>query len=216
MFNDGTKPSLLPKLIFLLRSNLHYHLSFKKRFSYIKVKPIVMGIWNISVYGPNIELCGMVKMFAANGNPIFINTIKQNGQEGRIRFGDDVLVMNGVRIGSASKIVIGDHCMLASFCYLMDSDWHDVYDRKNSGGKTAPIILKNNVWIGDSAIVCKGVTIGENSVVGAGAVVTKDVPPNVVVAGNPARVVKKLDPGKIVIRNKTYNDINPVKIEEAV
>ncbi len=58
----------------------------------------------------------------------------------------------------------------------------------------APVRLGNNVWIGDSAIVCKGVTIGDHSVVGAGAVVTRDVPPYTVVAGNPAALVKELDP----------------------
>ena len=66
-------------------------------------------------------------------------------------------------------------------------------------GGSAPIVLERGAWIGDSAIVCKGVRIGENSIVGAGAVVTKDVPPNVIVAGNPARVVKKLDPEKIIL-----------------
>jgi acetyltransferase-like isoleucine patch superfamily enzyme len=60
-------------------------------------------------------------------------------------------------------------------------------------------VLERGAWIGDSAIVCKGVRVGENSIVGAGAVVTKDVPPNVIVAGNPARVVKKLDPKKIIL-----------------
>lgn len=55
-----------------------------------------------------------------------------------------------------------------------------------------PIVIRDNVWIGGGAIVLAGVTVGENSVVGAGAVVTKDVPPNVVVVGNPARVVREL------------------------
>ena len=53
--------------------------------------------------------------------------------------------------------------------------------------------IENNVWVGDSAIICKGVTLGENSVIGAGAVVANSVPPNCIVAGNPARVVKELD-----------------------
>ena len=55
-----------------------------------------------------------------------------------------------------------------------------------------PIVIQDNVWLGGGAIVLAGVTVGENSVVGAGAVVTKDVPPNVVVVGNPARIVKQL------------------------
>ncbi|GIS36486.1 MAG: hypothetical protein Ct9H90mP7_4940 [Candidatus Neomarinimicrobiota bacterium] len=56
-----------------------------------------------------------------------------------------------------------------------------------------PIKLEENVWVGDRAVICKGVTIGKNSIVGAGAIVTKDVPPNVVVPGNPAKIVKELD-----------------------
>ena len=58
--------------------------------------------------------------------------------------------------------------------------------------KTVPVKICDNVWIGMNAIILKGVTIGENSVVAAGAVVTKSVPANVVVAGNPAVVIKKL------------------------
>src|SRR6266550_1183512 len=57
--------------------------------------------------------------------------------------------------------------------------------------KTAPVKIADNVWIGMNATILKGVTIGENSVVAAGSVVTKSVPPNIVVAGNPAVVVKK-------------------------
>jgi acetyltransferase-like isoleucine patch superfamily enzyme len=59
--------------------------------------------------------------------------------------------------------------------------------------RTLPVIISDNVWIGMNAIILKGVTIGENSVVAAGAVVTKSVPANVVVAGNPAVVTKELE-----------------------
>jgi serine acetyltransferase len=64
------------------------------------------------------------------------------------------------------------------------------------------VVLGENVWIGDSAIVCKGVTIGENSVVGAGAVVASDFPANVIVAGNPARIIKELDPERALTRRE--------------
>ena len=61
------------------------------------------------------------------------------------------------------------------------------------------LLLKslNGVWVGDSAIICKGVTIGENSIIGAGSVVAKNIRANVIAAGNPVKVLKKLDPGKV-------------------
>jgi carbonic anhydrase/acetyltransferase-like protein (isoleucine patch superfamily) len=56
--------------------------------------------------------------------------------------------------------------------------------------------IGNNVWIGDSVIVCKGVTIGDNSIIGAGSIVVRDVPPNCIAAGNPAKIVKHLEADK--------------------
>jgi len=72
--------------------------------------------------------------------------------------------------------------MIAHGAYISDADWHGIYDRAEPVGKTKPIKFEDNVWIGDSAIICKGVTIGKNSIIGAGAVVTKNVPENSVFA----------------------------------
>jgi serine acetyltransferase len=100
--------------------------------------------------------------------------------------------------------------MLASGAYITDADWHDIYNRV-AIGKTAPVRIEKNVWIGDSAIVCKGVTIGENSIIGAGSIVVDSVPANTIAAGNPARVVKELDPReKITTRAHFYS--NPAKL----
>jgi len=102
--------------------------------------------------------------------------------------------------------------MLASNAYITDSDWHGIYDRSMTPVKTSKVILKENVWIGDSAIVCKGVTIGKNSIIGAGAVVTCDIPANVIAAGNPAKVIKNLDPDKpMTTRKDRFSDSDKMK-----
>ena len=94
--------------------------------------------------------------------------------------------------------------MLASNAYITDSDWHTVYDRTKRAEEITPVHIGDNVWLGDHATVLKGVTIGENSVVAARAVVTKDVPSNVIVAGNPAKVVKELDPEREIVTRMDY------------
>jgi UDP-3-O-[3-hydroxymyristoyl] glucosamine N-acyltransferase len=97
--------------------------------------------------------------------------------------------------------------MLAAGVYITDADWHDVYDRTQPIGQTASVTLEANVWVGDGAIICKGVRIGENSIIGAGAVVTKDIPANVIAAGNPAKPVKNLDPArKLTARQDMLKD----------
>jgi len=84
--------------------------------------------------------------------------------------------------------------MMASIVYITDSDWHGIYDRLDYIGGSEPVTIGNNVWLGDSSIICKGVAIGDNSIIGAGSVVTSDIPANVIAAGNPAEVIRKLDP----------------------
>jgi len=166
--------------------------------------PYVWGVWNIEVFGPNISIGRNVVMIGAESARTRLTTVKMGGYEGAIEIGYNVLVMAGVRISSASRIAVGDDCMLANYCYLTDADWHGIHDRTQIVGNTAPIVLEKGVWIGDSAIVCKGVRIGENSIVGAGSVVRKNVPSNVVVAGNPARIVRKLDPDRVVTMGALY------------
>lgn len=114
------------------------------------------------------------------------------GGTGKIHIGSYSIINPGVRITSANRIDVGEACMLAINSYLSDADWHDLNHRIYAPGANAPICLQNNVWIGDGALVTKGVTVGENSIVGARAVVTKDVPADSIVAGNPAKVVKQL------------------------
>ena len=97
--------------------------------------------------------------------------------------------------------------MFAAGAYITDADWHDVYDRTEVVGVTRPVILEENVWIGDGAKICKGVTIGKNSVIGAGSVVASDIPENVIAAGNPATVIKPLDPDRaLVMRSQIFKE----------
>jgi len=208
MFNEKDKPSYLKKLRFMIKSDLIYNFSFKKKFASIAAKPMVWGIWNVVVYGPNIHLGKNVTIAAGNGFQTNLTTVSYGGHEGNIRIGDNVMIMNGVRISSANEIIIGDDCLIANFCYIMDADWHDINDRTLSPGKNMPVVLEKGVWLGDSSIICKGVRIGENSIVGAGSVVRNDIPPNVVVIGNPAKIVKRLDPDKIVTRGTLYGKQN--------
>ncbi|WP_293208094.1 acyltransferase [Parvibaculum sp.] len=104
-----------------------------------------------------------------------------------------MLISPGTHIVSSERITIGSNTMMASGCYISDSDWHDTYDRTAELEKHRPIHIGENVWLGVRVIIGKGVKIGENSIIGAGAVVMTDIPANCIAAGNPARVVRELD-----------------------
>lgn len=116
-------------------------------------------------------------------------------RDATIRIGSNVR-LNGVGLMAKRAITIGDNGILGS-TLLVDTDFHSVErDRATNPHApvaSAPIVIDDNVWLAGQTVVLKGVTIGANSVVGFRAVVTRDVPPNVVVAGNPARVVRRLD-----------------------
>ncbi|WP_237444591.1 acyltransferase [Sinobacterium norvegicum] len=153
----------------------------------------IMKPWYVDINGPNITIGKCVTIVAEKYSPVKIGVWGRQPDSGKISIGDYVLLSPGVRLSASDEIIIGNNVMMANGVYLSDSDWHGVYDRTERDEKVTPIILHDNVWLGDSSIVLKGVTIGENSIVGANAVVSKDVPANVVVAGNPAKVVKHLD-----------------------
>jgi acetyltransferase-like isoleucine patch superfamily enzyme len=124
---------------------------------------------------------------------------------GRIEIGNYTLINPGARVTSAERITIGEGCMLAMHTSINDADWHDVQHRIFAPGSTAPVVLESNVWLGEGARVLKGVTIGENTVVGAGSVVSRSLPANVIAAGNPARVIKPLPEGEVSSRTNLFN-----------
>lgn len=112
------------------------------------------------------------------------------GPGAELHIGDDVFLNFGCSIQASASITIGDRSMIGDRATLMDTAYHEV--APGEGIVRAPIVLGKAVWIAHGATVLPGVTIGEGSVVAAGAVVSKDVPPGVVVAGVPARVVREI------------------------
>lgn len=94
-----------------------------------------------------------------------------------------------VKIRCKKSIKIGERAAIAHDVTIMDSDAHSIVE--NGFEMTKPIVIGDDVWIGSRAMILKGVTIGNGAVVAAGAIVTKDVPANVLVAGIPARIVKR-------------------------
>ena len=160
----------------------------------------------LKLFGSHISVDDFPTIIGARDANVQLTSWNIGDWKGELKIGKYCLITPGVRIMAAESIEIGDACMFAHGAYISDADWHGIYDRSEPVGKTKPIILKDNVWIGDSAIVCKGVTIGENSIIGAGAVVTKNIPANVVAAGNPAKVVKNLDQGDFISRKDFYKD----------
>ncbi|MCS0655308.1 sugar O-acetyltransferase [Cytobacillus firmus] len=92
------------------------------------------------------------------------------------------------------EVRFGDNCMLAPGVHIYTAT-HPLHpaERNSSREYAKPITIGNNVWVGGSAVINPGVTIGDNAVIASGAVVTKDVPENVVVGGNPAKVIKQIE-----------------------
>ncbi|WP_310589011.1 acyltransferase [Dyadobacter crusticola] len=118
-------------------------------------------------------------------------TIKAMVPGARITIGNDV-GMSGVSISCRTQITIGDNTLLGSGAVITDNDAHGIHPdfRNNQGAiKAKPVHIAKDVFIGARSLILKGVTIGEGAVVGAGSVVSKDVPSMAIVAGNPARIV---------------------------
>ena len=202
------------KRVYLRLQAVYVKRYLKPQFDSLGASPTFMKPWHVELFGAPIRLGDCANVIAAPDGKVRLSVWSDQPDTGGIFIGNHCLICPGVRIGSACRVVIGNDCMLASRAYVTDSDWHDTYNRI-ALGKRAPVIIADNVWIGDSAIVCKGVTIGENSIIGAGAVVAGDIPANVVAAGNPARIVKHLDPAKPLTKRADWFS-DPVRLSRQI
>lgn len=119
-------------------------------------------------------------------------------KQGRLKIGNNV-GLSATAIVCQLSIEIGDNTMIGGNCVIYDTDFHNLDFTKRmmrpedlSSAKRKPVIIRNNVFIGAHATILKGVTIGETSIIGAGSVVTKDVPAGEIWAGNPAKFISKI------------------------
>ena len=128
---------------------------------------------------------------------------------GKIKIGNYCFVGVGSKIWSAKSITIGDNVFVSHNVNIMDTNSHETCaklrfknfkksldneaDIDNTGISVKEVVIEKNAWIGFNAIILRGVTIGEGAIIAAGAVVTKDVPPNTLVGGSPCRIIKKVE-----------------------
>lgn len=129
------------------------------------------------------------ELFPEIGEGSRISTPLSGVRFNKVKIGNKVIIMPGCLMMSAGGITIEDEAMIAANVQLISNN-HDLDNRWIITCK--PVRIGRRAWIGAGATILAGVTVGENSVVGAGSVVTHDVEPNTIVAGNPARLIRRI------------------------
>lgn len=158
-----------------------------KNLTFVGKTHIKKGSKNSIIIGDN---CTFLSTPASNligiNRPCILSSIGEKGSS--LIIGNNC-GFSGTIIGCFSQITLGDNVRCGANTLITDSDWH-LDDPRTSDSK--PITIHDNVWLGANVIVMKGVSIGENSIIGAGSVVTKHIPSNVIAAGNPCKVIKDI------------------------
>jgi len=146
--------------------------------------------------GDKVVLCSESRSTELGiSRPVILRTLRPGA---RITIGNNS-GLSGTVICAAVEVVIGAECLFGANVTIVDTDFHAIkpqsrrFNVNPADIAASPVSIADNVFVGAGAMILKGVSIGKNSVVGAGSVVTKDVPENVVVAGNPAQVVKRIE-----------------------
>ena len=150
---------------------------------------LLRGTGKIS-FGKNVQI-------GVHSSPNFYSHysyIEARYETSEIVIGNNVAINNAFSAVAFSKITIEDDVLIGVNCSIIDNDGHDLDIDKRSGGnsKSADVHICQNVFIGSHVSILKGVTIGKNSVIGNSSVVASNIPENVIVAGNPAKVIKLL------------------------
>ena len=160
----------------------------------IKGRPIIQ-ISNLAkvVIGDNVTLNSRNYGYHVNmHSPVKLMADRENAV---IKIGNNTRI-NGACLHAYNRIEVGNNCLIAANVQIFDANGHEIsfenpVNRINTSSNGKPIIIEDNVWIGLNAIVLPGVRIGQGAVIGANTIVDKDVPPMVVFAGNPGKVVRK-------------------------
>lgn len=139
--------------------------------------------------GNNVEIYGYNTSFG--GGKITVNPT--------LEIGNNTFIGPGTKIGVCNKIEIGNNCLISARVIISDSDGHPLNYKKRrnkmpvSLQEVKPILIEDDVWIGEGSFICKGVKIGCGAIIGARSVVTKEVPRFTIVGGNPAKIIRKLE-----------------------
>lgn len=159
--------------------------------------PYIRGRGELRI-GSNVNLSGRSCFYFIRGMP----------RVPRISIGDDTFIGNGCTFSAGQLISVGKHVLISTCVRIHDNDGHPIDPAKRRAGEpigygdTAPVVIEDNVWIGADSRIVKGVTIGRNSVIGIGSVVTGDIPPDSLAAGNPARVIRALGSNDIGVAER--------------
>ena len=110
-----------------------------------------------------------------------------------LEIGESAFINYGTSIAAMKHVKIGKNVLIGTYVNITDNNFHRVEpERRKELPESFPVCISDNVWLGTRVIVLPGVTIGEGSVIGAGSVVTHDIPPRVIAAGTPAKVIRPL------------------------
>jgi acetyltransferase-like isoleucine patch superfamily enzyme len=141
-------------------------------------------------FGDKVQLGYSPSPFFYDGNVY----LEVRSKEARIVFGNKIYCNNNLKvICERSSVTIGDNVLIGTNVEIIDSDFHELDPLKRNSGNhiCMPVDIKQNVFIGSNSRIMKGVTIGENTVVANSSVVTKSFPENVVIGGNPAKIISQ-------------------------
>ncbi len=155
----------------------------------IERMPYIRGAGEIRI-GEQVYLSGKIGIGLSGRSPTVVPTLV---------IGDGTFIGHECSFNLRHGIHIGQQCLLAGGIIIQDNDGHPIDALARRAGEPAPestvaaVTIADGVWIGRRAMILKGVTLGENAIVGAGSIVLHDVPANTIVAGNPARVIRTLE-----------------------
>jgi acetyltransferase-like isoleucine patch superfamily enzyme len=128
------------------------------------------------------------------GNVVPIEFVSHKGA--CITIGDHTFINYGSSISAHERVAIGRHCLLGHYTLILDNNEHDLHQHRMLP-PSEPVVIEDHVWIGSRVCILPGVRIGHHSAIGAGSVVTSNIPAHCLAAGNPARVVRSLEPGDV-------------------